>query len=429
LISAFRSQILQIRNWLVIGVSCYSPYHRLMRIALFTETFLPKIDGIVTRLRNTISELQRSGHQVLVFAPNGGVCEHDGAQVEGLRGTRFPLYPELTLALPRASIRNKLLAFNPDVIHVADPSCLGVAGIYYADVLKLPLVISYHTRLPKYLHYYGLSALEPLVWKIMRLRHNKAQINLCTSTVMADELHAHGIKRLSLWPKAVDTNEFHPRFASDEMRGWLSNGHAESPLFLYVGRLSPEKGIEALRQVLEAIPGSRLAIVGGGPSETALRIHFAGSNTFFAGYLTGRKLAEAMASATALVLPSKTETLGLVLMEAMAAGSVVIGANAGGIPDIVRHEVNGFLFDPDGDGDLAKVAARAVQDRGLCAAIRQKAREQAEEWSWAVATQELVRLYEIATRMPLAEKPQHAKAPWMLAMKRAAIGGMKLFLS
>ena len=159
-----------------------------MKVALFTETFLPKIDGIVTRLRNTVAQLQRSGHEVLIFAPGNGPSEYAGARIEGMCGRSFPLYPELTLSLPRASIRRKLVDFDPDAIHVADPSCLGVAGIYYADVLGLPLVISYHTRLPKYLHYYGMSALEPAAWRLMRVRHNKAQLNLCTSSVMADEL-------------------------------------------------------------------------------------------------------------------------------------------------------------------------------------------------------------------------------------------------
>ena len=400
-----------------------------MRIALFTETFLPKIDGIVTRLRNTVSELQRSGHQVLIFAPGSGQGEYDGAQVEGMRGSQFPLYPELTLSLPRAYIRQKLAEFKPDLIHVADPACLGVAGIYYSDVLQLPLVISYHTRLPKYLHYYGLSALEPAVWKLMRVRHNRAQLNLCTSTMMADELKLHGVERLRLWPKAVDTNEFHPRFASAEMRNWLSNGHPDSPLFMYVGRISPEKGIEGLRAIMEAVPDARVALVGGGPSQKALEEKFAGTSTFFAGYLTGRKLAEAMASVNALVLPSKTETLGLVLMEAMAAGSLVIGANAGGIPDIIKHELNGFLFDPAETGALAAVAKRAISEPELCDRIRARARQQAESWSWDASTERLVQFYEEAIEMPRFEKSAMANAPWMLAMKRAAIGGMKLFLS
>jgi len=400
-----------------------------MRIALFTETFLPKIDGIVTRLRNTISELQKSGHQVLVFAPGACAWEFQGARVEALRGSHFPLYPELTLSLPRAFIRQKLVEFKPDLIHVADPACLGVAGIYYRDVLGLPLVISYHTRLPKYLHYYGLSALEPAVWELMKLRHNKAQVNLCTSTVMADELRAHGVERVKLWPKAVDTNEFHPRFASQQMRTWLSQGVPDAPLFLYVGRLSAEKGIGDIRSVLEALPGSRLAIVGGGPSQRGLEAHFAGTSTFFAGYLTGQRLAAAMASVNALVLPSKTETLGLVLMEAMASGTVVIGANAGGIPDIVGHQVNGFLYNPECPGELWRAASRVLTETDLASGMRAKARQQAEEWNWTAATEQLLRFYEEAIDMPRFEKPAHASAPWMMAMKRAAIGGMKLFLS
>jgi len=400
-----------------------------MRIALFTETFLPKIDGIVTRLRNTISELQRCGHQVLVFVPGAGAWEFEGARIEALRGSRFPLYPELTLSLPRSSIRQKLVEFQPDLIHIADPACLGVAGIYYSDVLNLPLVISYHTRLPKYLSYYGLSALEPAVWKLLKFRHNRAQLNLCTSTVMAEELRGHGVERLKLWPKAVDTKAFHPRLKSREMREWLSGGHPDAPLFLYVGRLSAEKGIEQLRSVLEAVPGSRLAIVGGGPSQKSLEAHFAGTATFFAGYLTGERLAAAMASANALLLPSTTETLGLVLMEAMAAGCIVIGANAGGIPDIVRHEVNGLLFDPASAGDLARMAARAVSETELCERMRVKAREHSEGWNWSASTEQLLKFYAEAIAMPRMEKPARANAPWMLAMKRAAIGGMKIFLS
>lgn len=400
-----------------------------MKIALFTETFLPKVDGIVTRLRNTVTELQRTGHSVLVFAPGDGRSEYAGAVVQGMRGRSFPLYPELTLSLPRPSIRQHLLDFQPDLIHVADPSCLGFAGIYYSDVLGLPLVISYHTRLPKYLEYYGLGALEPAVWKLMRVRHNRAQLNLCTSSVMAQELEQHGVERVALWPKAVDTNEFHPRFASNEMRDWLSNGNPSDPLFLYAGRLSPEKGIERLKSLLEAIPNSRLALVGGGPSQKNLESHFANTQSFFAGYLTGRKLAEAMASVDALILPSTTETLGLVLMEAMAAGSLVIGANAGGIPDIVQHEVNGFLFDPGQDHDLTRIASQIIQDPALSQRIRAKARLQAEQWSWAVATEKLVGFYDHALHLPRYEKSAIANAPWMLVMKRAAIGSMKIFLS
>ena len=250
---------------------------------------------------------------------------------------------------------------------------------------------------------------------------------------MANELEAHGAKRVRLWPKAVDTTEFHPRFAAPATRAWLSEGNPQRPPFLYVGRLSPEKRIDTLRAVLDAMPEARLAIVGGGPSTETLKAHFAGTPAFFAGYLTGRRLAEAMASASALILPSKTETLGLVLMEAMASGSVVIGANAGGIPDVIQHEVNGFLYDPDSEAGLtsglAAVARRVVSEAGLCETMRTNARRQAEEWSWTAATKQLLGFYQEAIDMPRFEKPKPAKAPWMLAMKRAVIGGMKVFLS
>ncbi len=162
---------------------------------------------------------------------------------------------------------------------------------------------------------------------------------------------------------------------------------------------------------------------------SSLEPYFAGTPTFFAGYLTGRELAEAVASADALILPSITETLGLVLLEGMAAGSIVIGANAGGIPDVIQDEADGFLFDPEREEDLARVARRVVTEPAVCETVRANARRQAEQWNWAASTRRLLEFYESATHMPRFEKPARANAPWMLSMKRAAVGGMKIFLS
>jgi glycosyltransferase involved in cell wall biosynthesis len=397
-----------------------------MRIALFTETFLPKVDGIVTRLRFTIAELQRQGDQVLVFAPGEGIREYAGAEIVRLPGIQFPLYRELTVSFPRPFIRQRLLDFKPDVIHAADPACLGVAGVYYSDVLRLPLVVSYHTRLPKYLHYYGLGRCEPAVWKLMRVRHNKADLNLCTSEAMVDELQVHGIERVRLWPPAVDAEVFHPRFASSKAREELSGGHPEAPLLLYVGRVSPEKNIEHIRTALEAIPQARLAIVGGGPHEKQLRRHFSGSGVFFAGYRTGRALAEAMASSDVLILPSKTETLGLVLIEAMASKCIVVGANSGGIPNIVQDGVTGLLFNPDEPGALARAVQRAVSDPDM-PEFRERAQAQAQQWSWQNSTRQLKQYYSTAIQMPRKMKPATQPA-WRLMMKKAVIGGIKTIL-
>lgn len=364
-----------------------------MRIALFTETFLPKVDGIVTRLSHTVDHLQRMGDQVLVVSPDGGLTEYKGAKIYGVPGFPLPLYPELKLALPRPSIGQALEAFQPDLVHVVNPAVLGLAGLYYSKSLNVPLIASYHTHLPKYLEHYGLGMLEGVMWELLKAAHNQAQLNLCTSTAMQDELTSHGIERVDVWQRGVDTELFQPHLSSAEMRSHLSQGHPESPLLLYVGRLSAEKEIDRIKPILEAIPGARLALVGDGPYRQELEKHFAGTPTHFVGYLTGVDLATAFASADAFVFPSRTETLGLVLLEAMAAGCPVVAANSGGIPDIVTDGVNGYLFDPKDDQGAIAATQQLLAQSSERETLRQNARLEAEKWGWAAATQQLRDFY------------------------------------
>jgi glycosyltransferase involved in cell wall biosynthesis len=366
-----------------------------MRIALFTETFLPKVDGIVTRLRHTVDHLQRNGNQVLVICPDGGIKEHKGAKVYGVSGFPLPLYPELKMSFPRPSIGEELEEFQPDVIHVVNPAILGLAGIFHSKIHDIPLVASYHTHLPQYLQHYGLGMLEGLLWELLKAAHNQAVLNLCTSTAMMEELTAHGIERVDLWQKGVDIETFHPDLASRNMRSRLSQNHPESPLLLYVGRLSAEKEIECIKPILEAIPNSRLALVGDGPHRQALEKHFAGTNTHFVGYLGGKELGSAFASADAFIFPSRTETLGLVLLEAMAAGCPVVAARSGGIPDIVTDGVNGYLFEPEASIQGAVAATvRLLEQKQERELIRQNARREAERWGWAAATRQLENFYQ-----------------------------------
>ena len=365
-----------------------------MRIALFTETFLPKIDGIVTRLCHTVEQLQRLGDQVLVISPAGGLTEYKGARIYGVEGFPLPLYPELKLGIPHPGIGVELEKFQPDLIHVANPAILGLGGLYYAKKLNIPLVASYHTHLPQYLHHYGLGMLEEVLWSMLRAAHNQAQLNLCTSTVMVKELQAHGIERLDLWQRGVDTEMFQPSLASVEMRDRLSLGNPDCNLLLYVGRLGAEKEIERIKPVLEKIPNSRLALVGDGPNRQVLEAHFRGTPTHFVGYLRGKDLAAAYASADAFIFPSRTETLGLVLLEAMAAGTPVVAARSGGIPDIVTDGVNGYLFDPLQEDGAITATQRLFANPQEREILRQNARLEAERWGWAAATQQLRSYYQ-----------------------------------
>lgn len=376
-----------------------------MKIALFTETFLPKVDGIVTRLSHTVDHLQRMGDRVLVFSPEGGLSEYRGAKICGVPGFPLPLYPELKLALPRPSIRQTLEDFQPDLIHIVNPAVLGLGGLYYAKSLEVPLVASYHTHLPKYLEHYGLGMLEGLMWELLKMVHNQAEINLCTSTAMEEALTSHGIERVTVWQRGVDTELFRPELTSLEMRSHLSQGHPDAPLLLYVGRLSAEKEIDRIKPILEAIPNARLALVGDGPYRQDLERIFADTPTHFVGYLTGESLGAAFASADAFVFPSRTETLGLVLLEAMAAGCPVIAANAGGIPDIVTDGVNGYLFDPTDEQGAIVATQRLLANQEERELLRQNARQEAERWGWAAATKQLQGFYRsvlAANSMPSA---------------------------
>ena len=370
-----------------------------MRIALFTETFLPKIDGIVTTLCETVRQLRSMGHEVLIFAPDSGMSEFEGARIIGMKGRSFALYPELHLSLPRASMRAQLREFQPDLLHVADPTLLGIAALYYGGggnggALHLPLVISYHTDLPAYLHYYRLGFLERHIWRIMRIRHNRATLNLCTSAVMMEQLSRHGIERIALWPGGVDTALFHPERRSEAMRARLSEGHPDSPLLIYVGRLSPEKDIERLKPIVEALPGTRLALVGDGPHREALRQHFAGTPVHLAGFLRGEELTAAYASSDVLVMPSRTETLGLVVLEAMSSGLPVVGARAGGVPEMIEDGVSGRLFDTESEAVEAIRSLLACPEKTR--AIRAAARDHAIDRSWKAATVQLTEHYKAA---------------------------------
>ena len=370
-----------------------------MKIAFFTETFLPKVDGIVTRLTKTVKHLIEAGDEVVVFCPEGCPSSYMGAKIVGVPAMPLPLYPELKLGLPGPAVSDALESLEPDLVHVVNPAVLGLGGIWLAKTNNIPLIASYHTHLPKYLEHYGMGMLEPLLWELLKAAHNQAVLNLCTSTAMVKELSDKGIQHTSLWQRGVDTDVFRPELRNDEMRKrLLGNFSDEGALLIYVGRLSAEKQIERIKPVLNAMPEARLALVGDGPYRQQLEKIFENTATNFVGYLSGEELASAYASGDAFLFPSSTETLGLVLLEAMAAGCPVIGANRGGIPDIISDGINGCLFDPDGKNkgseSLINATQRLLKNDLEHQSMRKAAREEAEKWGWASATDQLRNYYQ-----------------------------------
>ena len=369
-----------------------------MKIAFFTETFLPKVDGIVTRLTKTIEYLIKNGDDVIVFCPEGSPNNYKGAKIVGVAAMPLPLYPELKLGLPGPAVSEALEEFQPDLIHVVNPAVLGLGGIWLAKTNNIPLIASYHTHLPKYLEHYGMGMLEPLLWELLKAAHNQALLNLCTSTAMVSELENKGIRRTALWQRGVDTNSFKPEYRNQNMRAKLLGDYPDTgSLLIYVGRLSAEKQIERIKPVLEKIPGTSLALVGDGPYRNQLEKIFENTKTNFIGYLAGEELASAYASGDIFLFPSSTETLGLVLLEAMAAGCPVIGANKGGIPDIINDGINGCLYEPDqadnGEKSLIAATKKILQNNAKKEKMRLAARAEAEKWDWNQATLQLKNFY------------------------------------
>lgn len=372
-----------------------------MRIAIVTEVFLPKIDGVVTRLTRTLDQLAEMGHEVVIFAPGNPPESYAGFKVYSLPSFAFPVYPEIKFAVPPIRFWKRIRDFGPDVIHAVNPIWSAALGVFAAKRDAYPLVCSYHTNVPDYVDALGIGWTRGMATGAIRYLHNQAQVNLCTSDPMIEKATDMGIERLTLWPKAVDTVGYHPAKATPEARNLLTNNHPDSPLVSYIGRISREKDLERLNNVMQIVrkqvPGTRLGIVGGGPYLEELQKSFDDSFTTFTGYLSGDDLAAAFASGDVFVFPSKTETLGLVALESFASGVPVVGTNAGGIPFVIDEGETGHLIAEDGsDEDWAQAIIGLLQDSGLRAQMGDNARKEAERYSWRESTEALVAAYEKA---------------------------------
>jgi glycosyltransferase involved in cell wall biosynthesis len=370
-----------------------------VRIAFFTETFLPATDGVVTRLRHTLEELARMGDEMFIVAPrypDGGPASYAGAPIYRVPGLPFPPYPRIKLSPAHPGVGRALRRFGPDLIHTVNPFILGPGGIYYARRLKIPLVASYHTNVATYARYYKLGFLSDATRWYTRQLHNRADINLCTSETTMDYLLGEGIKRVRIWPQGVDAGRFHPDKASERRRERLSDGHPSDRLLLYVGRLAPEKGIERLKAVLREVPGTRLAIVGDGPARRNLEREFSGTPTVFTGLLHGEDLAAAFASADAFLFPSTTETLGIAMIEALASGLPVVAARSGASQEVVSEGENGLFYEANSSQGLVAAVRRLLSDDSLRETLQRAARAAAEERDWEASTRVLRGYYEEA---------------------------------
>jgi glycosyltransferase involved in cell wall biosynthesis len=363
-----------------------------MRIALVTEVFLPAVDGVVTRLCHTLAALREAGDEVLVVAPGGGPARYAGARVIAAPALPMPLYPDgngypaKRVSVPTPTLGRTLREFAPELIHAVNPFLLAAGGVYHARRMRVPLIASYHANVPAYAAYYRMGALEGAGWRYVRALHNQAALNLCTSLATMSLLRERRVRRLALWPYGIEERFRRERPPSPEWRARLSGGRPERPILLFVGRLAREKSVERLAPAIRALPQAALAIVGDGPLRPALEREFAGTETSFLGLLDGEELACAYASADVFLFPSQSETLGLVMLEARAAGLPVIAAESPAARELLHDGFDGLLYDPAAPHALAAAVRRLICDRRLCERMGARARRAVRGASWSEAT-------------------------------------------
>ncbi|KAG6554726.1 hypothetical protein Mapa_003745 [Marchantia paleacea] len=370
--------------------------HQPRRIALFVEPSpFAYICGYKNRFQNFIKYLREMGDEVLIVTTHEGVpTEFCGAKVVGSWSFRCPLYTILPLSLalsPR--IYREVADFKPDIIHASSPGVMVFGALIIAKLLSVPIVMSYHTHVPMYIPKYTFSWLVTPMWWVIRFLHRAADLTLVMSSALGKELKAAGAAaadKIGIWSKGVDSESFHPRFRSQEMRVKLTKGQPATPLIVHVGRLGAEKNLEFLKLVMEKIPEAHLAIVGDGPYRGELEKMLEGMKVTFTGMLQGEELSQAYASADVFITPSETETLGFVVLEAMASGIPVVCARAGGIIDIVNKEgETGFLFTPGDLDDCVGKLKDLLHSPELRRKIGSAGREEVENFDWRASTRQV----------------------------------------
>ncbi len=358
-----------------------SPRAPIQRVALLTEAFLPKVDGVSRSALLTTRYLQASGREVLIIAPRPAIAAVGPSRVVAVPALPLPAVPETRVTLPVPLMRT-LRHFQPDIIHLFSPAALGAFGMLAAARLGVPCIANYQSDIPAYAQSYGWPGLRQMFTAALRFIHNGCTLTLAPSPSTLAELRAWGFKRLRSWERGVHLDRFNPAQRSPEWRAKLLAGRAPNRLIaLYVGRLAHDKHIETLR-ALAVRPEIALTLIGEGSHRAALERHFAGTDALFMGPAYGADLASAYASADVFIFAGPEETFGQVVLEALASGLPAVVAARGGPKDLIRDGETGFICAVDDGAAFAERVAWLAVNPERRAAMGRSARESALMRTW-----------------------------------------------
>ncbi|HEY5560879.1 MAG TPA: glycosyltransferase family 1 protein [Clostridiaceae bacterium] len=355
-----------------------------MKVAIFTDTFLPQINGVAKTLGKFAEYMDANSIDYRIFAP---VVNHEESteKVKRLISVKFVLYPQIKLSLPNYFyIAKELDAFKPDIIHAGTPFNLGLCGLKYAKSARLPVVTAYDTNFPDYLRYYKLNFLKSTSWKYFKWFHSKCDINYCPSMATLNLLKEKGFKNLDLWGRGIESDNFSPSFRDVELRKSLNVD--DKIVFLYVGRISKEKNLDIFMNVARKLNKKysdkiHFTLVGDGPMMKDLKEE-ALPNMDFTGFLSGIPLSKRYASSDVFMFTSSTETLGFVILEAMASALPVISCSEGGVAENLVDGFNGIACETRNEEDYYAACERLILDKDYRIELGKNGREHVLKKDW-----------------------------------------------
>ncbi|MEM6627662.1 MAG: glycosyltransferase family 1 protein [Pseudomonadota bacterium] len=331
-----------------------------MRIMLITDAWEPQVNGVVRTMKRVIAECEEMGHEWDIVSP-----------ADGFKTFPLPTYSEIRLAFGgKRKIEERFLDFEPDAVHIATEGPLGWSARAMCLQHKMPFTSSYHTRFPEYINARMPIPLWAGYWYVREFHKYSGRVMVATKS-MQEELTGRGFKNIAAWSRGVDTDLFHPKHRAED-GGPLAG--LERPIFINVGRVAVEKNIEAFLEL--DLPGSKV-VVGDGPQREELIEKYPGAH--LPGAKFGEELAAYFANADVFVFPSLTDTFGLVILEAMAAGLPVAGFNVPGPRDLIPGSNAGAI-----DKNLAAACLACLDLESATA------RAYAEQFSWRACAEEFV---------------------------------------
>ncbi len=326
-----------------------------MRIGFFTDTFLPQRNGVVTSILSFGPELVKRRHGIFVFCPQSNVREYGGMVVRAYPSVSFKSYPEFKIAVPRGSSGLPKL----DIVHTHSPFSLGVFGLRVAKKQGVPRVSTFHTLLSEYVRYlskFGQRVFRRIVWRYCRLYYNRCHMIIAPSNALKRILLQHQIKKpIVVAPTGINLDFFKP---IEKKKAKKKLGIGDEQVFLTLGRLGFEKNIDVVLHAFKDV-NAKLIIAGRGPAERNLknlrRKLGLQKKVSFKGYVPEKLKPIYYSAADAFVITSTSETQAVVVAEAMACGTPVVGANSLATPEFVSDEKNGRLFEPGDVDQLSEI--------------------------------------------------------------------------